>query len=158
MTSYNNRMARNRKRKAKRHVGPRTKEQRREDVSKGVDRGMQFAGGFSLIATVLAIITVASEGDLLEGLLALVLLIVFYFAIGAAGGALYGWMRPIQDRYWGKFLTAYLIVFLVYGGGTIAFWPLLEDMRQVPLAWLLGAWAILSIVLAPAYVAVAKRI
>ena len=60
-----------------------------------------------------------------------------------------GALRPLQSTYIGKFLTAYLILFLVYGGGTAALTPLMKDLPPVPLSTMLAVWSVLCLVLAP---------
>jgi hypothetical protein len=47
-----------------------------------------------------------------------------------------------------------VILYLVYGGGTIAFYPLMKSggARSVPPVGLLLAWAVLCVALAPFYV------
>jgi hypothetical protein len=46
---------------------------------------------------------------------------------------------------------------LVYGGGTVAFYPLIAQRPNPPsLAELLSAWAVLSVIAAPVYVATVK--
>ena len=81
--------------------------------------------------------------------------VAFYYAAGTTGGALFGLLQPWRTRYAGKFLTAYLLLFLVYGGGTAVFLPMLNrvDDRPLPLWVMLAVWAILCLVLAPIYVA-----
>jgi hypothetical protein len=77
----------------------------------------------------------------------------FYLVAGILGGALYGLLRPLRDRYLGRLLTAYLILVLVYGGGTAALWPLLrENAGRATLPVMLGVWAVLALPLAPLYV------
>lgn len=85
--------------------------------------------------------------------------VMFYYSAGAAGGALLGVLRPIEKYYAGKLLTAYLLVFLVYGGGTAVFLPLMNkgDPHPVPLRDLLTLWALMCLVLAPVYVRVVRK-
>ena len=82
--------------------------------------------------------------------------VLFYLLAGTLGGALYGWLRPARHALWGRLVTAYLILFLLYGGGSAAFYPLFisadTDYAKVPLWLLLAAWAALCFVLAPVYV------
>ena len=77
--------------------------------------------------------------------------VVFYLVAGVLGGALYGVLSPIRHLYLRKYLTAYLILLLVYGGGSAAVLPLLET-GPVPVPGLLLMWAILALFLAPVYV------
>jgi hypothetical protein len=120
------------------------------DVTGGIVTGLFFATFFTAIATVILMVRGGPTGETAK-----VWFIVtgFYFGAGILGGALYGLLRPVQDRYWGQYLTAYLILFLVYGGGTATVLPLLEpDSREVPLRVLLGLWAVICLLLAPLYV------
>jgi hypothetical protein len=82
---------------------------------------------------------------------------VYYLVAGYLGGALFGLLRPLRNCYLGRVLIAYLLLVLVYGGGTVAFYPLIAQ-RPNPssLAELLIAWAVLSLILAPIYVATVK--
>ena len=137
----------------------RTPEQFRADVRDGVRTGLGYAIWFSLIATVLLAIA-ARNGPAVEVAKFWLAVIVFYFVAGAAGGALYGWLRPVRDRLWGRLLTAYLILFLVYGGGTLAFMPLFEslnpDSQHDPVLFLMAMWAVICIFLAPVYVVIVR--
>ena len=82
--------------------------------------------------------------------------VAFYFIAGTLGGALYGLLRPLRTKLWGRLLTAYLILFLVYGGSSIGFYPLFvvadPEIRQVPVLLMVEIWAVLCIILAPFYV------
>lgn len=59
--------------------------------------------------------------------------------------------------YPGRVLIAYLLLLLVYGGGSVAFYPLIA-MRPdpPPLAGLLLVGAVFSVVMAPIYAATWK--
>jgi hypothetical protein len=81
--------------------------------------------------------------------------VAFYLVAGLLGGALYGLLSPIRHVYIGKYLTAYLILLLVYGGGTATIMPLLER-APVPVGRLVGVWAVLCLFLAPVYVLMLK--
>jgi hypothetical protein len=85
-------------------------------------------------------------------------IIGYYCVAGAAGGAAFGLLRPMQHRYVGKFLTAYLILLLVYGGGTVVVLPAMNEdgAKPVPVAALVGAWAVLCLILAPIYVRITR--
>jgi hypothetical protein len=85
-------------------------------------------------------------------------IIGYYCGAGAAGGAAFGLLRPMQHRYVGKFLTAYLILLLVYGGGTAVVLPAMNEdgAKTVPVAALVGAWAVLCLILAPIYVRITR--
>ena len=117
--------------------------------------GFRYAVGLSVIATAAIAIGIA-KGAPGQAALVWVAAVAFYFIAGTLGGALYGWLRPFRSKLWGRLLTAYLILFLVYGGGTVAFYPLFviadPEMRGVPLLLMVGAWAMLCVILAPVYV------
>jgi hypothetical protein len=81
--------------------------------------------------------------------------IAFYLIAGVLGGVLYGVLSPIRHLCVGKYLTAYLILLLVYGGGTATILPLLET-EPVPVRQLLVVWAVLGLFLAPVYVWILK--
>ena len=86
-------------------------------------------------------------------------IVAFYYAAGAMGGALFGLLKPWRTRYAGKLITAYLLLFLVYGGGTAVFLPIFypPSERSLPLWFYLALWAVLCLVLAPIYVAMFKK-
>src|SRR2546422_2676274 len=117
--------------------------------------GLRYAFTFSVIATV-AIAVGARQGAPSPALLIWVAAVFFYVLAGTVGGALYGWLRPARNVLWGRLLTAYLILFLVYGGGSIAFYPLFVSVDQgvakVPLLLLVAVWAVLCLLLSPVYV------
>ena len=60
--------------------------------------------------------------------------LAFYYSAGILGGAVFGLLRPWQHRRIGKLASAWVILYLVYGGGTIAFYPLAKSAtgRSVP--------------------------
>jgi hypothetical protein len=97
-----------------------------------------------------------TSGDWRGAGLAWVSIVLFYYASGTAGGALYGALRPIQDRYTGQLLTAYLILFLIYGGGTVTLLPVFRPQATEAFGPLLAVWAIVCLVLAPVYVRIVK--
>jgi len=121
------------------------------DVPGGLMRGLVAAFGFTVIAAV-SLAIAAAVGRLAPGfaLRTWLLATAFYWVVGAAGGALYGWLRPFRDRYVGKLLTAYLLLVLVYGGGTAAFWPVLPHTAgDLTLPAMLGVWLVFAALLAP---------
>ena len=128
-------------------------DQRRADVRQGVRIGLKYAFGFSILATI--IIAVKAKGYAAsEAVLIWIGVLAFYGVAGAGAGALYGLLRPIRTKRWGRLLTAFLLIFLVYGSGTLAVWPLAAP--DVPfVSYALTAFALvaaLALVLAPLYV------
>ncbi len=136
-------------------VSTRSPEERRADVRDGIRTGLRYALGLSVIATAAIAVGIAKGAP---GQAALVWLaaVAFYFIAGTLGGALYGGLRPFRSKLWGRLLTAYLLLFLVYGGGSVAFYPLFvladPEIRGVPVLLMVGVWAALCVVLAPVYV------
>ena len=133
----------------------RSPDQRRADVREGVRTGIRYAIGLSVVATAAIAIGLA-KGAAGQAALIWIAAIAFYFIAGVLGGALYGLLRPARDKLWGRLVTAYLLLFLVYGGGTLGFWPLFMSVdptfKRVPVLLVVGVWAGLSLILAPAYV------
>ena len=136
-------------------LSTRSVDERRADVREGIRTGLRYATGFSVIATAAIAVGVA-KGAAGQAVLIWLAAVAFYFIAGTLGGALYGWLRPARSRLWGRLLTAYLILFLIYGGGSVAFYPLfvLADptIREVPVLLMVGVWAVFCLVLAPVYV------
>lgn len=81
--------------------------------------------------------------------------VVFYLVSGIAGGTIYGLLAPIRHLYIGKYLTAYLILMVVYGGGAIVVSPLF-GAGPAPVGPVLVICAILALFLAPLYVRLLK--
>jgi hypothetical protein len=128
----------------------RKRESRREQVLRNVFVGLAIAAGFSVLATIPILVGAIRSANVLS----LLWVYPFYFAAGAAGGAIVGLLAPIQHRYLGRLLTAYLVVYLVYGGATVAFWPLLSadrGARGPSLVSMLGAWTVIALFVAPVY-------
>jgi cytochrome bd-type quinol oxidase subunit 2 len=144
-------------RNAKRRPSPpvyRTYSNVREDVGGSVAMGLLMATGFSAFVLVMALLRGSTVYDDVGGMRTWQI-IVFYYSAGVVGGIVHGLLRPLRERYWGKLLTAYLLLFLVYGGGTIAFWPMMSqdfDSPRLTLGLMLKAWGVLCLVLAPIYV------
>ena len=124
---------------------------RRYDFHEGVILGLGAGFFFSFIAGLRLLTVAASRGGVGEVFVMWGLATAFYLSVGVLGGLIFGALRPLRDGYWGKFLTAYLILFLVYGGGTAAVFPLIKE-DPVPLRVLIPLWAVLCLVLAPIYV------
>ena len=126
------------------------------DVREGVLQGTFLAAFFTVIAGVVLILT---AGSTVPGgkARAWAMITAFYFGAGTLGGALFGALRPVRAHYWGRYLTAYLLLVLVYGGGTIALWPLFANRSTGPSKWtMLAAWAVCALAIAPLYVRFAK--
>ena len=136
----------------------RARSTRRKQVPGGIRLGLQFAAGFSVLAAAACVVGALKQGQWHDALWLWASATFFYAAAGSVGGALFGWLRPVQDRVWGRYLTAYLILVLVYGGGTLAFWPLLTDGKTdgPSRLFMLTAWAIIALFLAPVYVLMFK--
>jgi hypothetical protein len=81
--------------------------------------------------------------------------------VGAAlgGGTIFGLLRPLQGRYWGRYLTAALVIFFVYAGGAIVLGPTLTGERREPgtVSGVLVVAGLVAIVFAPLYVRIAER-
>ena len=125
----------------------------RKDLVIGLGWGLGLAAMFSAFILVMAVVRGSTVYDRYDGVTTWAV-IVYYFSAGAAGGAFFGLLRPIQHRYIGKFITAYVILFLVYGGGTAVF--LTASSEDPPLSSLLKWWAVLCLVLAPIYVRITR--
>ncbi len=131
----------------------RSVEQRRADVRDGIRIGTQYAVGFSILATV--IIAVKGRGhDTGEVALLWLGVIAFYFGAGALAGAVYGLLRPVRNKLWGRLATAFLILFVVYGASSLAVWPLAAaEVPFLPYAlWGLALVGAVSLIMAPVYV------
>ena len=76
----------------------------------------------------------------------------FYLIGGIGGGALVGLLRPLQDRYWGRLISAYLVLVLIYGGGTLTLLPMLVDADPSSVRGAAAAWLVVSLIGAPIYV------
>lgn len=134
----------------------RTPAERHADIVNGIRTGLGYAAFFSVVAAA-GVILGASIGASGNPALIWILATLFYAVAGAAGGALFGLLRPLRRRYVGRLLTAYVILLLVYGGGTIAFWPVISDgADNPPLLGMLGLWALLCLIIAPLYVAASR--
>ncbi len=129
----------------------------REDVGSSVVMGLFIATGFSAFVLVMALLRGSMVYEDMGGLRTWQI-VTFYYVAALVGGTVHGLLRPLRERYWGKLLTAYLLLYLVYGGGTIVFWPMMNrsvnSAGPVPLSFMLLAWAVLCLVLAPIYVKV----
>ena len=129
---------------------------RRMDVIAGIRLGLGFAVAFSVIAAAIIALQAGTSGaGGYEAAKVWAIATAFYLAAGAAGGAVFGLLRPVQHRYWGRYLTAYLILFLVYGGATATILPLTDD-EPVPVLPLLAIWAVICLAVAPICVAIAR--
>src|SRR5258705_425987 len=88
--------------------------QRSADVRQGIRTGLGYALGFSVLATIIIALK-ARRYAASEGVLIWLGVMTFYFVAGGAAGAVYGLLRPIRTKLWGRLLTAFLLIFLVYG-------------------------------------------
>ena len=122
-----------------------------DEVRSGIGWGIAFATCFSALVVLMAVLRGSTRYP--DGL-ATWHVLAFYYSAGILGGAVYGLLRPWQHRRIGKLTSAWVILYLVYGGGTIAFYPLVSSSagRSMPPLGLLIAWAVICAVLAPAYV------
>ena len=129
----------------------------RHDLFVGLGWGLTLAAMFSAFILLMAVRRGSTVYQNYGGL-STWHFIAYYFGAGAAGGAAFGLLRPMQHRYVGKFLTAYLILLLVYGGGTAVVLPTMNEdgAKPVPVATLVGAWAVLCLILAPIYVRITR--
>jgi hypothetical protein len=125
-------------------------------VRRGIRTGLRLALGLAGVATIMIGVSAIGgpRGQVLGWWL---LAVVFYGVFGALGGALFGLLRPLARWYLGRVLIAYLLLLLVYGGGSVALYPLIA-MRPdpPPLMGLLIIGALLCVVLAPLYAATPK--
>jgi hypothetical protein len=128
-----------------------------DNVFLGVAWGFGLATCFSIFVLLLAILRGSTVYENYGGLTTW-RVIALYFATGLVGGVVFGLLRPLTNRYAGKLFTAYLLLFLVYGGGTAVLLPLMNkgDSTPTPLGELLIVWAIICLPLAPAYVWVVR--
>ena len=111
-----------------------------------------YAVGFSLIAAIGVIIggLRGAEGNPVTAWLVAT---AFYLVAGVLGGAVFGLLRPFRKGYIGRFVTAYVILLLVYAGGYFALWPFISDTPgERPSLDALGLWAVVCLVLPPLYV------
>ena len=124
---------------------------RAEAVRSGIVLGIAFATFFSAIVLVMA---VARGSVRYPGGLTTWHVLAFYYGAGIVGGAVFGLLRPWQDRYIGRLASAWVVLYLVYGGATIVFYPMIKPNAASPLppSGLLIAWAVLCVILAPFYV------
>ena len=127
----------------------------REDVGSGVAIGLFMATGFSGFVLVMAVLRGSTVYHDMGGMTTWQI-VAFYYVMGLVGGTIHGLLRPLRSHYFGKLITAYVLLYLVYGGGTIAFWPMIsaddDPANPVPLSSILGLWLILCLILAPIYV------
>ena len=114
---------------------------------------MGLATAFSVFVGVMALLRGSTVYDELGGVTTFQMA-VFYYSAGVTGGTLVGLLRPIQHRYVGRFITAFLTLFLVYGGCSLVFLPALNEESANPVSakFMLVACALLSLIVAPLYV------
>jgi len=135
---------------------PRSPAERAVDIRRGIRTGLRLAVGLGGIATVIIVIN-ALQVRTLTAVLIWPLVMVFYLVFGFLGGALFGLLRPLGRHYLGRLLIAYLLLELVYGGGEVAFYPLIKQRPNPPsLEALLILASLMCVILAPFYVFIAK--
>lgn len=125
-------------------------------MRRGIRTGLRVALGLAVVATIMMCIyaIVDARGQLFGWWF---LALVFYGVFGVLGGALLGLLRPLARWYPGRVLIAYLLLLLVYGGGSTALYPLIAlRPNPPPLVDLLVTGALLCVVLAPLYAATAN--
>lgn len=122
------------------------------NVSWGVKYGLGFATMLSVLVGILALLSGSAADGKHAGLDAGTI-IGFYYVVGIAGGVAAGLMRPLTRFYVGRVAMAYVVLFIVYGGGTIALYPAFSkgDSDPPSISSLLLVWAVICVVLAPIY-------
>lgn len=134
----------------------RSSAQRTQDVRQGVRAGLRLAIGLAAVASVIIMIN-AIHSPSGNPFVAWLLVLAFYLIAGVLGGGLFGLLRPLGKRFWGRALIAYLVLVLVYAGGTVALYPLISQRPNPPsLSGLLITAAILCVIMAPVYAATAE--
>ncbi len=124
---------------------------RAHEVRSGIALGLAFATFFSAIVLVMAALRGSMQYP--DGLTTWHVL-AFYYGAGIVGGATFGLLRPWQNRYVGRLASAWVVLYLVYGAGTVVFYPMIKSGAAGPLPprGLLIAWAVFCVILAPFYV------
>ena len=126
-----------------------------EELKLGIFVGLGFATILSLFVLVMAVLRGSTVYESM-GALNTWQIIAFYYAAGVLGGSVHGLLAPLRDRYVGKLLNAYLLLLIVYGGATTAFWPMFTadqdpgDPVTIGQMWLV--WLVLALPLSPIYV------
>jgi hypothetical protein len=118
----------------------------------GVKRGLIFATLFS--ALVVGVSLLEGSSPYVRYGLTPWQVVAGYYAAGLLGGVLFEIARPWRRRYAGKFFSAYLILFFLYGGCAATLFPILlaGDAQPISLVGILAFWAAACLLLAPAYV------
>ena len=124
------------------------------EILKGVAFGLAL-GIFTAGAAALRLVFAGQGTPWREVLRLYGVAVAFYLGAGVLGGMLYGILAPIRHLYLGKCLTAYLILLLVYAGGSAVVLPLVGEPR--PDHVIFTIWAILCLFLAPLYVWLLKE-
>jgi len=121
--------------------------------------GLSMATGFSALVLIMAVLRGSMVYDDVGGVTTRQI-VAYYYATGLVGGTVFGLLAPLRSRYVGKLVTAYVLVFPVYGGGTAAFWPMINadhpPSESLSLRTMLILWSVLSLFLAPIYVKVSE--
>jgi hypothetical protein len=127
------------------------------DLRGGVAAGLWFAAFFSIVAGARLLMAALNRGEAGGAVRVWALASGFYVVAALAGGALYGLLRPIQGRYVGKVITAYVLLLLVYGGAFVTVAWLIEPEVAAELPSMLKLLVVLCIPLAPLYVHLTTR-
>lgn len=138
--------------------GTRTPEERRRDIRDGVRNGLLYAGGFSVLAVVwvgIAALISLSHRHLGEATRILLIALPFYFLTGTVGGALFGFMRPLRKRKWGRLLTAYILYLFVYWSGLLVLAPTFDASPRI-LLYTGALFAVAGLFFAPLLVSMFK--
>lgn len=118
----------------------------------GVKYGLGFATMLSVLVGILALVSGSAADGKHAGLDAGTI-IGFYYIVGTVGGVAAGLMRPLTRYYVGRVVMAYVVLFIVYGGGTLALYSAFSKGESNPpsISGLLLVWALICVVLAPIY-------
>jgi hypothetical protein len=122
------------------------------NVAWGVKYGLGFATMLSVLVGILALLS-GSAANGKHAALDAGTIIGFYYVVGTVGGVAAGLMRPLTRFYLGRIAMAYVVLFIVYGGGTLALYPAFSkgDSDPPAISSLLLVWAAICVVLAPIY-------
>ena len=128
----------------------------RAEIRRGIRLGLIVALFLGAVAAI-RLVAVSDRAQAGEALRLWSISLLFYLGAAVLGGTVFGLLRPTRDRYWGRLLTAYLILFLVYGAGAVVLLPFLVE-KPVPTRSLLIVMALACVVLAPIYELLTQRL